>query len=184
MILIREIRAQQPWRKIPIKTATRGPVVWEVKAARVQLVAKPDPGHGGHSVPTDRRYWLIAARNPEGKDIKFIVSNAPACVPLKKLLEVAWARWHIEKWFERAKQEAGFGSFEVRTYDSVIRHWLISRIAMLFLAEQTVRLRGEKSADHVRAGGQGGERGGVVRVEPQPAVPRESVSEDAVLPTA
>ena len=43
------------------------------------------------------------------------------------------------------------GAFEVRTYCSLIRHWLCSRIAMLFLAEQTHRLRGEKSADYAGA---------------------------------
>jgi hypothetical protein len=32
------------------------------------------------------------------------------------------ADWHVEKWFERAKQETGFGDFEVRTYRSLIRH--------------------------------------------------------------
>ena len=47
------------------------------------------------------------------------------------------------------------GAFEVRTYCSLIRHWLCSRIAMLFLAEQTQRLRGEKSTDHAGASGEG-----------------------------
>ena len=54
--------------------------------------------------------------------------------------------------FERAKQLAGFGDFEVRKYLGLIRHWLCSRIVMYFLAVQTARLRGEKYADHVRAG--------------------------------
>ena len=62
------------------------------------------------------------------------------------MLQVAFARWHVEKWFERAKQEAGFGAFEVRTYVSLIRHWLSSRVAMYFLAAETQRFRGEKSA--------------------------------------
>ena len=65
---------------------------------------------------------------------------------------VAFARWHVEKWFERAKQEAGFGAFEVRTYTSLIRHWLCSRMVMYFLAAQTQRLRGEKSADYIGTG--------------------------------
>jgi len=50
--------------------------------------------------------------------------------------------------FERAKHETGFGTFELRTYRSLIRHSLCSRMAMFFLAEQTERLRGEKAADH------------------------------------
>ena len=69
---------------------------------------------------------------------------------------MAFARWHVEKWFERTKQEAGFGAFEVRTYRSLIRRWLCSRMVMYFLAAQTQRLRGEKSADHAGAGGGGG----------------------------
>jgi hypothetical protein len=42
----------------------------------------------------------------------------------------------VQKWFERCEQEAGFGSFEVRTYRSLMRHWLASRSAMYFLASQ------------------------------------------------
>jgi len=80
---------------------------------------------------------------------------------LAEMMEVAFARWHVEKWFQRAKQETGFGAFEVRTYTSLIRHWLCSRMAMYFLAAQTQRLRGEKSADHLGASGASGERPGV-----------------------
>jgi hypothetical protein len=76
------------------------------------------------------------------------------------MMEVSFARWHVEKWFGRAKQEAGFGAFEVRTYTSLIRHWLSSRMAMYFLAAQTQRLRGEQSGDHPRAGGRRGEPAG------------------------
>ena len=72
----------------------------------------------------------------------------------------------MEKWFERAKQEAGFGAFEVRTYKSLIRHWLCSRMVMYFLAAQTQRLRGEKSADHAGAGRRSGEHVGVEDLEP------------------
>ena len=64
------------------------------------------------------------------------------------------------------KQGAGFGAFEVRTYTSLIRHWLSSRMAMYFLAAQTQRLRGEKSADHVGAGGRRGQYAGVEDLEP------------------
>lgn len=153
---------EQAWQEIEVKTTTRGKVVWQVKAALVHLVAI-HKDHGP-SVPTDRRYWLIVARNDKTGETKYFVSNAPATASLRKLLEVAFARWHVEKWFERAKQEAGLGAFEVRTYQSLIRHWLICRMVMLFLAEQTQRLRGEKSADHVRAGGRRRQRDRVVRV--------------------
>jgi hypothetical protein len=52
---------------------------------------------------------------------------------------------------------AGFGDFEVHKYVGLMRHWLCSRIVMYFLAAETTRLRGEKSADYIRAGDRRGE---------------------------
>jgi SRSO17 transposase len=148
---------KQRWQRLWIKNTTRGPAAWEIKARRVYLVDASNPDNN-ISRPTDRRYWLIVARNPNTGEVKYIVSNAPAKAGLKTMMTVAFARWHVEKWFERAKQEAGFGAFEVRTYTSLIRHWLCARMVMYFLADQTHRLRGEKSADHVRASSPRGPR--------------------------
>lgn len=147
---------RQAWTQVTVKDTTRGPARWRYKAARVQLTNTPE----GKSVPTDRRYWLIVAQSLETKEIKYFVSNAPEWVAVEKLLRVGFTRWHIEKWLERAKQEAGFGAFELRTYDGLIRHWLCSSMAMYFLAEQTQRLRGEKSADHIGTGGRCGQHAG------------------------
>lgn len=140
------------WKRMKIKDATRGPIVWDVKAARVHLVDASNPDNN-ISYPTDRKYWLIVARNPGTGEIKYFVSNAPAKEKLIDLMRVGFTRWHIESWFRRAKQETGLGAFEVRNYTSLMRHWLCSRVAMYFLAAQTKRLRGEKSADHTGASG-------------------------------
>jgi len=139
----------QPWQEITIKETTRGPCVWQVKSAQVHLVKKQD-GKSHCPIPTDRRYWLIVAQNKKTGETKYFVSNAPAKESLQTLLEVAFSRWHVEKWFERAKQECGLGAFEVRTYQSLIRHWLACRLAMFFLALQTQCLREKKSTDHLR----------------------------------
>ena len=147
---------RKKWRAVTIKDTTRGPMVWEIKTARVHLVDASDPV----SQPTDRTYWLILSRNPATGETKYFVSNASANTPLAEMLQVAFARWHVEKWFGRAKQEAGFGAFEVRTYTSLVRHWLSSRMAMYFLAAQTRRLRGEKPEDHAGTGGRRGQRAG------------------------
>ena len=104
------------------------------------------------SYPTDRKYWLIIALRGKGKEPKYFVSNASASIPLEQILTVAFARWQIEMWFRSAKQEAGVGAFEVRTYTSLMRHWLSARMAMYFLAAQTTRLRGEQSEDHSGSG--------------------------------
>ncbi len=152
---------KQPWQRVTVKEATRGPIVWEVKSARVHLTdTSEDPSRA-----TDRQYTLIIARHVDTGEIKYFISNAAASVPLEDLLSAAFARWHIELWFERAKQEAGLGAFEVRTYRSLLRHWFCSRLAMYFLAAQTQRLRGEKSADHAGASGAGDQRPGLDDVE-------------------
>ncbi len=155
---------RKTWRRIKIKDTTRGSAAWEVKAARVHLVDTSGPGK--QSLPTDRLYWLIMARSTHTGEIKYFVSNAPGHVSLQVMMKVGFARWHVEKWFERAKQEAGFGAFEVRTYTSLIRHWLCSRIAMYFLAAQTERLRGGRSEDHSGAGRGRGQRAGLEDTEP------------------
>ena len=141
----------QPWQTLLVKDTTRGAMVWQVRWARVRI---PDPRTGQ---PSERSYWLIVAYRQHrggGSETKYFFSNAPAGEDLLRLLQAAFARWHVEKWFERGKQESGLGDFEVRTYRSLRRHWLIARLTMLFLAQATTRLRGEKSADHLRAGGQ------------------------------
>jgi hypothetical protein len=65
----------------------------------------------------------------------------------------------------RNRLRVGFGSSEVRTYRSLMRHWLASRIAMYFLANETQRLRGKKSADHAGAGGRCNEHAGLEYLE-------------------
>lgn len=152
---------EQPWQRMTVRDATRGPIVWEIKTARVHLVMTSHRP----SRPTDRQYALIVARNVNTQEIKYFVSNAAASVPLSDLLTAAFSRWSIELWFERAKQEAGLGAFEVRTYRSLLRHWFCCRLAMYFLAAQTQRLRGEKSGDHPGAGGGGGQRPGLDDLE-------------------
>ena len=152
---------KQDWRKVKIKNTTRGQAIWEVKAARVHLMDTSC----GVPEPTDRQYWFIVARRPATSEYKYFVSNAAAAVSMIAMLRVAFTRWHVEKWFERAKQEAGFGAFEVRTYKSLIRHWLCSCMVMYFLAAQTQRLRGEKSADHTGASGRRREHVGVEDLE-------------------
>jgi SRSO17 transposase len=134
----------QPWQLKTIKQTTRGPCLWRVKAGRVHL---SDAGYEP-SQPTDRQYWLIVAQCVQTDEVKYFVSNAGADADLDEMLRAAWGRWHVEKWFERAKQETGLGAFEVRTYTGLLRHWFCSQLAMLFLAQAALRLRGEKSGDH------------------------------------
>lgn len=126
-----------PWEKFHIKDTTKGPVVWEAKAAKFYLKRDglPSPAH-----------WLIIARNMENrKDVKYFVSNAPEGTPLEVLLHVGFSRWHVERCFEDEKNELGLSHFEVRNYKSLRRHLIITAVSHLFLAKVHQLWRGEKS---------------------------------------
>ena len=84
-----------------------------MKAPRVHLV---DTWHPDANVshPTDRRYWLVVVRNPLIQGINYFVSNELSHTDIKKLMAIGFAQWPVQKWFQRAKPETGFGVFEVR----------------------------------------------------------------------
>ena len=147
---------EQDWRKVHVKDATRGRMTWEIKAARVHIVNKEGRAPGK---PTERAYWLIVARCVDSGVIKYFLSNAAENVPVEQMIRVAFHRWQIEKWFERAKQSCGFGDFELRNYPGLMRHWVSCMVAMTFLGTYTHSIRcrqiHEAEADHRDSQGKG-----------------------------
>lgn len=134
---------RQPWVQYRVKDTDKGPLVWEVKSAPCWL-----PRESGAVGP----YWLIVARNVlHPAELKYFISNAGAGVPLPVLLHVAFGRWPVERCLQDEKSELGLSHFEVRLYPALKRHLLITQVSHLFLARQTVRLRGEKSGDYATA---------------------------------
>jgi SRSO17 transposase len=128
---------QIPWEKFHIKDTQKGPMVWEAKAVQIYLQR--------HGLPT-AAHWLVLARNVENPgEVKFFIANAPADTPLEVLLYVGFARWRVERCFEDQKTELGMSHFEVRHYQSLRRHLIITAVTYLFLAEVQQDWRGEKS---------------------------------------
>ena len=134
----------QPWQIVRLSRETMQDQVWRVKAEQVRLSS----GEGF----TDKTYWLIGASNDETGEEKFFLSNAPADASLETLVRVAFRRWNVEHLFRVCKTELGFAHFEGRNYEGLLRHLTICLTAMVFAAEQTERLRGEKSRDNDGAG--------------------------------
>jgi SRSO17 transposase len=125
-----------PWEKFYLKDTTKGPVVWEAKAARFYLKRDGLPS---------RAHWLIIARNVENpNEVKYVVSNAEEGTPLEVLLHVGFSRWHVERCFEEEKSELGLSHFEVRNYTSLRRHLIITAVSHLFLAKVHELWRGKK----------------------------------------
>jgi len=121
---------EQPWTAVHLKDGEKGPLVREVKAARLFMRR--------HGLPT-RAHWLIVTRHLSTGELKFFVSNAPAGAPLEWLLHVAYSRWPIEQCFREEKDELGFDHFEVRGWRSIHRHLYLSQVSHLFLN----RMRGK-----------------------------------------
>jgi SRSO17 transposase len=128
-----------------------GDSTWAAKAGRV-YTAVEGQCH-------DRAYWLVVAKNVATGEVKYFISNAPPRTSLKRLLEAAFSRWGIEHLFRVAKTEIGLGHYEGRRHRGLMRHLMLCQLTLLFVAEQTERLRGEKPTVDEGAGGAGPERG-------------------------
>jgi len=135
---------KQGWQTVRLSRETLPPQEWKVKAAQVYLQRDGREGEASRK-PTDRTYWLIVAKNIETGEIKYFISNAPPKTKLLTLLKVAFSRWNIEHTFRLAKTEIGFGHFEGRSWKGLLRHMILCQAVLLFIAEETDKLRGEKS---------------------------------------
>jgi len=137
----------KPWKRVKLARKTLADQVWEVRSAQVYLARD--------GRPTDRTYWLIVARSVATGEVKYFVSNAPPRTGLLTLLKVAFTRAGVEHVFRLAKTEVGFSHFEGRNYQGLVRHMTLCQLVLLFAAEQTDRLRGEKPGRDDRADGEG-----------------------------
>ncbi len=128
-------RGGPTWKGFHIKNTQAGPVVWEARVVRFFPAAGGLPGEP---------LWLLVARNVLDSEVKYFYSNASEDTPPEVLLHVAFSRCHIEQLFEESKGEVGLDHFEMRKYLALRRHLVLSMVSLLFLEEQTERLRGEK----------------------------------------
>ena len=92
-----------------------------------------------------RKHLLMVAINEATAEVKYFLSNATT-TPVARLLAVAFCRWNVEHSFRLAKQEAGLMHYEGRDYTGLMRHLILALVVLGFVATQTERLRGEKSA--------------------------------------
>lgn len=146
----------QPWVDYHVKDGHQGPIVWRARAARFRLNVAHEPDgrrrDSRFAMPSAPR-WLIQAYNPLTGETKYFVSNAPAGVPIQRLLHVAFSRWHVERIFRDEKDQLGLDQFECRRYVAVQRHLILTAISHLMLARLRLKLMaqgqvaGEKNPD-------------------------------------
>ena len=144
---------REDWQTYHVKDGTKGPMVWRAKRIRVWL--KDENG-----LPTRAHHLVVAQNVLQPEEVKFFLSNAPACTPVETLLLVAFSRWKIERMFQDSKGKLGMDHFEVRRYVSIRRHLILSCVSHLFLAEFWEANRGGKPTTDCRAVANGNSRVG------------------------
>jgi SRSO17 transposase len=137
------------WSRHTIKEGTKGPIVADFAAFRVNNVRKALPGS---------EVWLILRRDVVTREVKFYLSNAPAETELTTLVRISGMRWPIETCFEDSKQMLGMGDYEVRSWIGWNHHMTLCMLAHHFL----VRLQREfkkNSESHLAPGPTAVDRG-------------------------
>jgi SRSO17 transposase len=130
---------REDWQTYHVKDGHKGPMVWKAKRIRVWV-------QDVNGLPTRPHHLLVAYNVLEPDKIKYFISNAPENTTVETLLLVAFSRCKIERMFEDGKGELGMDHFEVRKYQSIRRHLILSCVSYLFLAEFHLSHRGEKPA--------------------------------------
>jgi len=132
-------RGGPSWQLFRVKDTEKGPEVWRARETRFY----PWRREGAGGVPGDE-CRLIIAENVLTKEKKYFLTSASARTSLKEVLAIAFSRAHIEQLFREGKGAVGLDHFQVRRYEALRRHLVLTSVAVLFLAEQTSRLRGKK----------------------------------------
>lgn len=127
----------QTWQPYRVKDGDKGPVVWEVKHARL---IRPD----ARGLPGETLHLLVARNVLDRNEVKFFFSNAPQETTVGQMLLVAFSRWRVERCFQDQKQDIGLDAWEGRRYLGLKRHLILSSVSYLFLARVREQLRGEK----------------------------------------
>ncbi len=131
------------WERFRVTRQTAAAQVWRAKAVRVWAAG--------------RWHRLLACVNEGTGEVKYFLTNA-ATGSVKRVVAVAFRRWHVEHVFRVAKSEAGLMHYEGRDYTGLIRHLVLGLVTLGFVALHTERLRGEKPGADPGAGVPGAER--------------------------
>ena len=124
------------WRKVRLGAGAKGPKV--VRAAEAWVQTKDEDGRVG---PRER---LVVIRTVDQEPrVWYTLSNAPAAVPLAKVVEAHGRRHGVEELFGAGKGEVGLGHYEVRSWVGWHHHMTLSLLALWFLILEKGRLGGE-----------------------------------------
>src|SRR3954470_14478034 len=117
------------WRHVTWREGSQGALSSRFAAVRVR------PAHRDtrRSEPWPEEWLLIEWPEGESEPTKYWFSNLSRRTPLKRLVQVAKARWWIERDYQELKQELGLGHFEGRNWRGFHHHASLCIAAYGFL---------------------------------------------------
>lgn len=131
-----EAQPRSRWRKIVLGAGSKGPKV--VRALEAWVQTKDEEGRVG-----GRERLVIIRTVDQEPRCWYTLSNAPAEIPLSKLVEVHSRRHGIEELFGAGKGEIGLDHYEVRSWVGWHHHMTLSMLALWFLQQERNRIGGE-----------------------------------------
>jgi SRSO17 transposase len=116
-------------RRVSWREGTRGTMRSRFAALRVRVAHRDY----WRKEPHPEQWLLIEWPATDKEPTKYWLSNLPAAISLRKLVDIAKLRWRIERDYEELKQELGLGHFEGRNWRGFHHHATLSIAAYGFL---------------------------------------------------
>lgn len=120
----------EAWRRIEMRHGTKGPMEVDVLHGRMWLYQ-----HGDEQAYP---WHLIVTRQPNR--LKYSLSNAAPDTPVERLAYMQGQRYFVERALEDAKQQGGFGEYQVRGWRGWHHHAALVMMAMLFLTRERLEI--------------------------------------------
>jgi SRSO17 transposase len=118
------------WRRVEMRHGTKGPMEVEALHGRVWLYQRGEE--------QAYQWHLIVTRQPNR--FKYSLSNAAPDTPVQRLAYMQGQRYFVERALEDAKQQGGFGEYQVRGWRGWHHHAALVMMAMLFLTRERLEI--------------------------------------------
>ena len=123
------------WKKIRWRQGSKGWLSSRFWAGRVQA------SHGFHEgrEPGKEIWLLVEWPEKASEPTKYFLCDLPANYSLRRLVQVAKARWKIEQDYQQLKEELGLDHYEGRSWSGWHHHVTLVMLAHSFLTLETFR---------------------------------------------
>jgi SRSO17 transposase len=123
-------QSAEAWRRVEMRHGTKGPMEVEALHGRVWLYQRGDE--------QAYQWHLIVTRQPNR--LKYSLSNAAPDTPVERVAYMQGQRYFVERALEDAKQQGGFGEYQVRGWRGWHHHAALVMMAMLFLTRERLEI--------------------------------------------